>query len=103
MELSEQLRPADRPEPQKEVDVRKEAEEMVARHARQIKDLEASTGDESAFEQAALNASDSFMTDLDAFLKKHLPENEAQEMMSELTKPLRDDLRQYLEPDNGEL
>ncbi len=103
MELSESMRPADRPEARNEVDVRQEAEDMVARHARQMKDLEANTVDESSFETAALKATDAFMGDLEKFLTSKLEADEAQQLMSELTKPLRDDLRQYLEPDAGDL
>jgi len=75
------FRSPDHPKKIEPMDVRKEAEEMVQRHERQLMQLKLAAGTNSeAFQSAALKATEQFQHDLKEFLK----ERGTEELLAEI-------------------
>lgn len=81
MQLSESFKTADKPQKIEAYDVRKEAERMVRRHERQIQSLRDLSGSQEAFRSAALQATETFKTELLTFLKTNNQEGLYEEMV----------------------
>ena len=72
MALQETLgRREEKPMLAKEIDVRREAENMIQRHKDQIKELRELSGGSEAFREASIKATEKFKNKLKAFLSKH--------------------------------
>lgn len=80
MNLQETFRKFDKPGKRVNVDVRKEAEDMVKRHERQLKSLKESTPDSVAFRKAAMKSTEAFKANLKDFLSA----NGAEELYEDL-------------------
>ena len=80
MSLQESFHKLDKPVSRGSVDVRKEAQAMVRRHERQLKDLKESTPNAAAFREAALKSTEAFKIQLKDFLSA----NGAEDLYEEL-------------------
>lgn len=86
MALQETFRKVDQPAKNKErADVRKEAQDMVERHQRELKSLRENTNSSEAFREAALKATESFKEELQSFLASHGAEDIYEELIGFMT------------------
>lgn len=81
MQISESFRPVDRPKKQLEVDVRKEAQNMVKKHEQYLTKLRKQSSSSEAFKEASLKATEAFKQQLQTFLSENGREDLYEEMV----------------------